>query len=131
MIRSCWSLVVEHPFQMDILDWTPLRSWRLQMVPGGLSPPPGFLLQDVHCELRLPTTLSSYLVRTVSIFHNIQNVILSFLSGGTTGSESELRLNTIHFFNTTEQSWQPAGQMTVPREYHAVELIEDVSQNCP
>ena len=131
MIRSCWSLGEYTTQEEQSPDWTRLRSWRLLVDPGGLSLQPGFLLQDVHCELGLPTTLSSYLVRTVSIFHNIQNVILSFLSGGTTGSESELRLNTIHFFNTTEQSWQPAGQMTVPREYHAVELIEDVSQNCP
>ena len=51
-----------------------------------------------------------------------------FLSGGVDRSSY---LNTILSFNKTEESWQPVGQMTVERERHAVEVINDVSQLCP
>ena len=47
------------------------------------------------------------------------------------GKIIQCALNTIFSFNKTEESWQPAGQMTVPRAGHAAELSEDVSQNCP
>ena len=58
------------------------------------------------------------------IFHISSNY---FLSGGYDRSY----LNSILSFNRKEESWQPVGQMTVPRSDHAVELIEDVSQLCP
>ena len=95
------------------------------MDPGGLSPPPGFLLREMVCELGLSATLFSYSVRTVSVFYDI--LFLFYLSGG----YESLSLNTVLSFNKTEESWQPAGQMTVPRAGHAAELSEDVSQNCP
>ena len=57
-----------------------------------------------------------------SLFHPIY-----LLSGGRDGST----LDTILSFNKTEESWQPAGQMTVPRYYHAVEVTADVSKHCP
>jgi len=54
------------------------------------------------------------------------NVVLLF--GGWDGSSD---LNTILSFNKTEESWQPAGQMSVRRKWHAVEKIEDISLHCP
>merc|ERR1712062_499336 len=56
-----------------------------------------------------------------------QNII--FLFGGDEGDY--LGLNNILYFNKTEESWQPAGQMKEPRYYHAVEVIEDVTRLCP
>ena len=49
------------------------------MDPGGLSPPPGFLLRDLDCELGLLTMWSIYLVRTVSMFYNILYFIPLFI----------------------------------------------------
>ena len=75
--RSCWSLGewgCTHPAY-----WTPQRSWSLLVYPGGLSPPPGFLLRDMDCELRLLTMWSTHLVRTVSIDYNTWNFILLFI----------------------------------------------------
>ena len=51
------------------------------------------------------------------------------LSGGADNNENAL--NTILSFNKTEESWQPAGQMSVRRAEHAVEKIEDIGQHCP
>ena len=51
-----------------------------------------------------------------------------FLSGGTDGSSY---FNSILSYNRTEESWQLAGYMSVPRYLHAVEVTEDVSQHCP
>jgi len=55
------------------------------------------------------------------------NVVYIF--GG--GSDGRSLLNTILSFNKTEESWQPAGQMTVERAVHSVEKIEDIGQLCP
>jgi len=51
-----------------------------------------------------------------------------FVFGGDDGSSD---LNTILSFNKAEESWQPAGQMSVKRTGHAVEKIEDISLHCP
>jgi len=51
-----------------------------------------------------------------------------FVFGGQDGSSE---LNTILSFNKAEESWQPAGQMSVKRTGHAVEKIEDIGQHCP
>jgi len=40
-------------------------------------------------------------------------------------------LNTILSFNKAEESWQPAGQMSVRRAQHAVEKVDDIGQHCP
>merc|ERR1712154_574205 len=52
-----------------------------------------------------------------------------FLFGGEDSSWSSL--NSILFYDTTRDTWQPAGNMTVPRAYHAVAVFPDVSQLCP
>ena len=39
--------------------------------------------------------------------------------------------NTILSFNKTEESWQPAGQMSERRSGHALEKLEDIGQHCP
>merc|ERR1712062_912937 len=56
-----------------------------------------------------------------------QNII--FLFGGV--GNDDLYHNNILYFNKTEESWQPAGQMKESRFFHAVEVIEDVSRHCP
>jgi len=52
-----------------------------------------------------------------------------FLFGGKDSSGS--RLDSILFYNTVRDTWQPAWNMTVHRNYHAVTVFPDVSQLCP
>jgi len=52
-----------------------------------------------------------------------------FLFGGWDSSGSYL--DSILFYNTVKDTWQPAGNMTVSRAYHAVAVFPDVSQLCP
>ena len=40
-------------------------------------------------------------------------------------------LSTIHTFNVQRNTWELAGQMTEPRSEFAIEVIEDVAQQCP
>ena len=41
-------------------------------------------------------------------------------------------IDSILFYNTDRDTWQPAaGNMTVPRAWHAVAVFPDVSQLCP
>ena len=40
-------------------------------------------------------------------------------------------LSTIHSFNVRQNTWELAGQMISPRVDHAIEVIEDVAQQCP
>ena len=114
--------------------WTPLRFWSFLLDPGGLLPTPSFPLRDLHCELALPITMSSYLVRPVSMYYDILYFII--LSGGVEDGSGDGRwygnvINTILSFNKREESWQPAGQMEKERSGHAVAAIDDVSQLCP
>jgi len=55
------------------------------------------------------------------------NVVYVF--GGYDSNDNAL--NTILSFNKTEESWQPAGQMSEERYDHAVEKVEDIGQHCP
>ena len=57
-------------------------------------------------------------------FHKNSQTKYYFLTGGNDNT-------TILSFDKSEESWQPAGQMTVPRYKHAVEVAEDVSLECP
>ena len=101
------------------------------MDPGGLSPPPDSPLQDLVCKLGLWTILCTYLVSTVSIFCSMSYY---FLSGGQEGEQIDEEypsVNAILSFDKTEESWQPAGQMTVSRYKHAVEVSDHISQYCP
>ena len=70
-----------------------------------------------HCSSELHLCLIIFYISSYDIF-----------SGGMDWSSS---LNTILSFNKKEESWQPAGEMTVSRYLHAVEQIEDVSRYCP
>ena len=56
-------------------------------------------------------------------FHKNSQTKYYFLTGGNDNT-------TILSFDKSEESWQPAGQMTVPRWEFAVEVIEDVSKLC-
>merc|ERR1712223_1718738 len=69
---------------------------------------------------RLPSPRSKLRAGTAN------NVV--FVFGGYDGSSE---FNTILSFNKTEESWQPAGQMSVRRWGHAKEKIEDIGQHCP
>merc|ERR1711936_213662 len=55
--------------------------------------------------------------------------ILVFLFGGVHSSESPL--DSILLYNTDRDTWQPAGNIAVPRAGHAVAVFPDVSQLCP
>merc|ERR1712154_545476 len=52
-----------------------------------------------------------------------------FLFGGKYSSYAPL--NSILFYDTTRDTWQSAGNMAVPRDWHAVAVFPDVSQLCP
>ena len=41
------------------------------------------------------------------------------------------RIGTIHSFNVRRNTWELVGQMTEPRSRFAIEVIEDVAQQCP
>jgi len=86
----------------EILELTPGRSWR------------------TLTTARLPSPRAGLRAGTAD------NVV--FVFGGYDGSSD---LNTILSFNKTEESWQPAGQMSMERAEHAVEKIEDIGQHCP
>ena len=42
-----------------------------------------------------------------------------------------MTLNTIHTFNERKNTWELVGQMTEPRNGHAIEVIEYEAQKCP
>ena len=49
----------------------------------------------------------------------------------TGGYDSSGALSTIHTLNVRRNTWELAGQMTSPRYGHAIQVIEDVAQQCP
>ena len=51
------------------------------------------------------------------------------LTGGRDSSGKYM--STIHTFNARRNSWELAGQTTEPRSESAIEVIEDVAQQCP
>ena len=57
-----------------------------------------------------------------------QHLMILMLTGG---SDSSGVLSTIHSFNVRNNTWELAGQMTSPRWGHAIQVIEDVAQQCP
>merc|ERR1711902_368875 len=89
----------------EILELTPGRSWR------------------TLTTARLPSPIWGLRAGTAN------NVV--FVFGGTESLFRSSYLNTILSFNKTEESWQPAGQMSEERWKHAVEKIEDIAQHCP
>lgn len=57
----------------------------------------------------------------------VKNIVYIF--GGR--EESRTPLTSILSFDNTEEFWKSAGNMTLPRSAHAVQVIENVSQTCP
>jgi len=57
----------------------------------------------------------------------VKNIVYIF--GGL--EESRTSLTSILSFDNTEEFWKSAGNMTMPRSAHAVQVIENVSQTCP
>ena len=49
----------------------------------------------------------------------------------TGGKDPSGALSTIHSFNVRRNTWELAGQMTKPDYVFAIEVIEDVAQQCP
>ena len=48
----------------------------------------------------------------------------------TGGSGSSGALSTIHTLNVRRNTWELAGKMISPRQAHAIQVIEDVDQQC-
>ena len=49
----------------------------------------------------------------------------------TGGYDGETNLKDILKFNISNQTWEMAGQMKFAPEFHAVDVMEDVSKLCP
>jgi len=96
-----------------VMTWTRLDSTEILVTPGGS--------WRTLTTAKLPSPRNGLRAGTAN------NVVYIF--GGYEGSSSGL--NSILSFNKTEESWQPAGQMTVERGYHTVEKIEDIGKLCP
>ena len=62
------------------------------------------------------------------MFYVSLNLINPFTDGG---ERPDSPIDSILFYNTARDTWQPAGNMTVPRYQHAVAVFPDVSQLCP
>lgn len=93
--------------------FTPLDSTEILVTPGGS--------WRTLTTARLPSPRAGLQAGSAN------NVVYIF--GGAEDESSYL--NSILSFNKTEESWQPAGQMTVERAVHSVEKIEDIGQLCP
>ena len=73
--------------------------------------------------------------KNILSYINIEHLIVSYnvynddiFTGGYTGSSS---LKDILQYNTASHTWEEVGQMKEARGWHAVEVLEDVSQLCP
>ena len=69
---------------------------------------------------------------------NIEHLIVScnvynddIFTGGFDESLGSSYLSDILQYNTTSHTWEEVGQMKQARAYHAVSVLEDVSQLCP
>ena len=62
------------------------------------------------------------------IIFRVPNLTILILTGGRDLSGD---LSTILTFNVERNAWELAGQMTEPRWRHAIQVIEDVAQQCP
>ena len=116
-------------------EWTRLDSTEILESPGGSwrtlttarLPSPRFGLQAGTVD----NIVYIFGKCTVSMFCSMSYY---FLSGGQEGEQIDEEypsLNAILSFDKTEESWQPAGQMTVSRYKHAVEVSDHISQYCP
>ena len=63
------------------------------------------------------------------IIIRLTHLTILMLKGG--AELDEERLSTIHSFNVRRNTWELVGQMTEPRSNFAIEVIEDVAQQCP
>ena len=68
------------------------------------------------------------------IIIRLSHLTILMLTGGAEWNEVE-KFNTIHSLNVRSLgaggAWELVGQMTVPRSMFAIEVIEDVAQQCP
>ena len=122
------------------------------MVTGGLIQPNGtdiyldstemLVLEDTEWRTlptaRLPSPRWHFVAATLDnkVFIFGKNILIIRLTHltilmSTGGSDSSGALSTIHTLNMGRNTWELAGQMTSPRYGHAIQVIEDVAQQCP
>ena len=106
--------------------WTPL-SWWWTSSPGDQQTI--FPLLEMDSEQPLWTTKYSFSVSKFSIMVYVSLNLITFFTGGRDSSLSDL--DSILFYEPDTDTWQEAGNMTVPRYYHAVAVFPDLSQLCP
>ena len=77
----------------------------------------------------------TYLVITINqhqfiyIFAQCPHNKTTLISGGSVTDEEDDYLRSIFRWDVDE--WKPVGNMSIPRDSHAVEVLEDVSKYCP
>ena len=123
------------------------------MVTGGAIQPDGsdikidstemLVLEDTEWRTlptaRLPSQRYYFVAATLDnkVFIFGKNIVIIRLTTNTTilmltgGIDSSGALSTIHTLNMRRNTWELAGQMTSPRYGHAIQVIEDVAQQCP
>ena len=62
------------------------------------------------------------------MFYVSLNLINPFKGGG---ESPDSPIDSILFYNTVRDTWQPAVNLAVPRFLHTVAVFPDVSQLCP
>ena len=87
---------------------------------------------------RLPSPRCKFVAATLDnkVFIFGKNIVIIRLTHLTIlmltgGSDSSGTLSTIHTLNVGRNTWELAGQMTSPRVGHAIQVIDDVAQQCP
>ena len=110
-----------HSPKIDLLDSTEIFEF-----PGGSWMTLTTRLPSPRAYLRAGTANNIVYIfgKTVSLFCDSLCIFYNFSSGGD-GGDGETALNSILYFDKTEESWQPAGEITLPRRSHAVQVIEE------
>ena len=101
--------------EMLILEDT---EWRT--LPTARLPSPRFLLVAATLDNKVFIFGKNIVIR-------LPHLTILMLTGGYDSGT----LSTIHNFNVRRNTWELAGQMTSPRSEHAIQVIEDVDQQCP
>ena len=95
-------------------------------------------LPSGRVELRAVVLDNKILVfgENILCYINVEHFIISYnvynddiFTGGTTGTGRKVK--DILQYNTASHTWEEVGQMKEARSWHAVGVLDDVSQLCP
>ena len=106
--------------------YLPLRS-----TPKHLGPlPPLCLLLAVVYQQQQWTTLCLVLV-CIFIFNSILNCLTVVIGGSYPSYGSTTYHDEIYLYHSGNDSWTPAGRMSTPSGFHAVNVLPTIENICP